>query len=105
MARNKKKAAAGKNKGVLDHPISNANGEEMESKSTTTESKSPAFLFCLFLDKSPYNMSAVADAEYKYFKLKVRRCVDVVTLAVESCLIVNECSVLLYNLLHPIKLL
>ena len=72
MARNKKKA--GKNRGVLDHPISNANREEMETNSTSasTEIKSSSFLDCLFLDKSPYNMFAVADAEYKYFKMKVR---------------------------------
>merc|ERR1712227_649668 len=42
----------------------------METKSITIESKSPSLSFCLLLDKNPYNMFAVADAEYKYYKMK-----------------------------------
>ena len=69
MARSRKKA--GKSKGApQDHHVSNS--AEMETKSITIESKSPSLSFCLLLDKNPYNMFAVADAEYKYYKMKVR---------------------------------
>ena len=69
MARNRNKKKTERNKYVGDHHISNVNGEEMEIESTADPKSS--FLFCLLLDKIPYNMFAVADAECKYFKLKV----------------------------------
>ena len=70
MARNRKKA--GKSKGAPQDHHHVSNSEEMETKSITIESKSPSLSFCLLLDKNPYNMFAVADAEYKYYKMKVR---------------------------------